>query len=195
MTAPFVLTDEEGRLLARVAHDAVCARVRRGQVPVVADPPAAFDARLGAFVTVESPAGNLRGCFGNVEPSGRLIDEIPLLATEAATTDRRFEPVRVGDLERLHVKVSVLSPMERLDAASPDDLLRRLRPRQDGVLLELPGARARSVYLPEVWEKLDDDPVVFLGSLSEKQGAAAGAWRSEFRAARFWTFRTRAWST
>jgi AMMECR1 domain-containing protein len=121
-----------------------------------------------------------------------LAAEVVRLAGEAATADTRFPSLALSDLEAFTVKVSVLGPRTPLVASSPDDLCAQLRPGTDGVVLELPRPGNRALFLPEVWAKVEDDPGVFLGALSEKQGAPASAWRDRFSEARVSTFQTRA---
>ena len=54
------------------------------------------------------------------------------------------------------------------------DLLEKLRPGVDGVILRDGGRRA--TFLPQVWEKLPDK-ADFLDHLCAKMGAAPDTWR------------------
>ena len=58
--------------------------------------------------------------------------------------------------------------------SSPEDLLNKLEPGEDGVVLQI-GSRQAS-YLPQVWEQLPDK-VQFLNNLAEKAGCAPDDWR------------------
>jgi len=81
------------------------------------------------------------------------------------------QPAEVGELQ---FEVSVLTEPKPLEFASPEDLLSKLRPHLDGVILNLNGRRA--TFLPQVWEQLPDK-VTFLDQLSQKAGYGPGEWR------------------
>ena len=74
-----------------------------------------------------------------------------------------------------HLEVSVLSIPRPLDFKSPEELLAKLRPQVDGVVLQV--GRSGATYLPQVWEQLPAKKD-FLGHLAEKAGLKADAWRA-----------------
>jgi len=74
----------------------------------------------------------------------------------------------------LELEISVLTEPQALAFSSPEDLLARLRPLEDGVVLQV-GERS-ATYLPQVWEHLPDR-VKFLDSLARKAGGEPGDWR------------------
>jgi AmmeMemoRadiSam system protein A len=118
--------------------------------------------------------GNLRGCIGSLEARRPLIIDVRDNAVSAAFSDPRFPPVAPHELEDLHIEVSVLSPARRLPYDGPDDLIAKLRPGVDGVVIERGWHRA--TFLPQVWEKLPD-PREFLAHLCLKAGLAVDAYR------------------
>ena len=69
----------------------------------------------------------------------------------------------------------MLTVPEPLAFSSPDDLLARLHPHRDGVVLKI-GGRV-STYLPQVWAQLPDK-TAFLDSLAQKAGCNASDWRN-----------------
>ena len=97
-------------------------------------------------------------------------------ARNAALNDPRFDPVQHDELEDLKFEISVLTDPEPLPFSSPEDLLNKLHPRYDGVVLRV-GCRA-ATFLPQVWEHLPD-PKDFLNRLSEKAGCEPSAWRDQ----------------
>jgi len=127
-----------------------------------------------AFVTL-SVDGALRGCmidaFAAHEPLYRNVLRNTILA---ATEDERFPAVVPEEIDDIRIAVSVLTPPEMLEFADPDELIAKLEPGVDGVILTLDDAT--SAYLPEVWETFPD-PVDFLSNLSEKAGLATDRWR------------------
>jgi AmmeMemoRadiSam system protein A len=118
--------------------------------------------------------GDLRGCIGSLMAHRSLMEDVRHNALAAAFEDPRFSPVQVRELSNLVVEVSVLSAPEPLDFDGPDDLIRKLRPNVDGVLIERGWNRA--TFLPQVWEQIPD-PEEFLGHLCRKAGLPANAWR------------------
>jgi AmmeMemoRadiSam system protein A/AmmeMemoRadiSam system protein B len=127
----------------------------------------------GCFVTL-TIGGQLRGCIGHIIAQEPLYKAIIDNATSAALRDTRFTPVRPDEVDKIEVEVSVLTAPEPLAFTTPEDLLAKLRPHRDGVVLQVNGRG--STYLPQVWEQIPDK-VVFLDSLSQKAGCPAGAWR------------------
>ncbi len=127
-----------------------------------------------SFVTLTRQDGSLRGCIGALEAYQPLAEDVREHALAAALEDYRFEPVRPAELPRLRIEISRLTPTAPLIYDGPDDLVRKLRPGIDGVVLS-DGVR-RATFLPQVWQKLPD-PVQFLGNLCNKMGASASLWR------------------
>ena len=70
----------------------------------------------------------------------------------------------------------MLTPTQPLVYDTPDDLVRRLRPQVDGVVL-LNGLN-RATFLPQVWHTVPD-PEQFLSMLCQKLGTRPDAWRHE----------------
>lgn len=166
---------EERKLLLELARRTVKEVVTANRLPAV-DPktfPAKFAEPKGCFVTL-TQNGALRGCIGNILPQMPLYQAIVGNAQSAAVRDHRFQPVRPDELDKLEVEVSVLTVPQPLAFSSPDDLLAKLKPHRDGVVLQV-GGRG-STYLPQVWEQIPDK-VMFLNTLSEKAGCAPDAWR------------------
>ena len=93
-----------------------------------------FDAVSGVFVTLKSGT-RLRGCIGSLEGRAPLREEVGGNALKAAFEDPRFRPLRVDELKRLHIEVSILTPPQNLNYSNADDLLRQLRPGIHGVTL------------------------------------------------------------
>jgi AmmeMemoRadiSam system protein A len=168
------LPPSERQLLLALAREAVRRAVSGEPLPGVAgcQVPPRLTRPSGCFVTL-TRAGELRGCVGNLEPRWPLWQAVVENAA-AATRDGRFSPVTRDELDTLELEISVLTVPAPLPFASPEDLLARLTPGRDGVVLEF-GPR-RATFLPQVWEKLPDRRR-FLEELSLKAGAAADAWR------------------
>ena len=125
------------------------------------------------FVTL-TENGELRGCIGHISPQEPLYQAVVDNARNAAIRDPRFLPVQPGEAGKIKIEISVLTEPKPLPFTSPEDLLAKLQPGKDGVVLKLDGRSA--TFLPQVWEQLPDK-VEFLNHLSEKAGCASGDWR------------------
>lgn len=118
-------------------------------------PPAGGPGPAGVFVTLERE-GALRGCIGHIQPvCASLYEEIAQVAVAAALEDPRFPPLRVSELEGLHVEVSVLEPPQPV----PEGQL--LDPRIEGLILEWMGRRGVLLpALPGVNDPAEQDRIV-----------------------------------
>ena len=167
---------EDGKILVDLAARTVAEVVEQGTQPAidVTEMPEGLTQRRACFVTL-TKGGELRGCIGSIFPGEPLCQAVIERARSAATEDPRFPPVKPEELDELKIEVSVLTIPKRLEFESAEDLLAKLRPDIDGVVLRI-GPR-QSTYLPQVWEQLPD-PEDFMSRLSQKAGLAADAWRS-----------------
>lgn len=80
--------------------------------------------------------------------------------------------------------ISVLGPREPLAANSEQDLLEKLRPGIDGLVLR--DGAAMATFLPSVWENLRE-PRRFLHELERKAGLPAGHWSPTLQFERYRT--------
>jgi len=169
------LTDDEQRTLLKLARQALESGVRGQEFPAILlqSLPERLQAQGASFVTL-TINGNLRGCIGALEPYQPLSQDVCEHAIAAALQDYRFPVVCEEELPLIVIEVSRLTAPCPLEYCSPDDLLSKLRPEIDGVVLR-DGPR-RATFLPQVWEKLPN-PADFLDSLCYKMGASPDLWR------------------
>ncbi len=171
------LTEEEKQMLLHIAREALESGVKGGTLPslnwtsltpCLREPGASF-----VTLTVN---GDLRGCIGALEPYQPLAEDVREHAIAAALEDPRFPPVQPHELEDIQIEVSHLTAPTKLEYKDPDDLLAKLRPHVDGVILRDEWRRA--TFLPQVWEKIPDK-AEFLSNLCYKMGASANFWRQK----------------
>ncbi|BBO91206.1 AmmeMemoRadiSam system protein B [Desulfosarcina ovata] len=134
---------------------------------------AALKAKSGTFVTLKID-NQLRGCIGSLSARGSIVDGVRDNALNAAFHDPRFPPLSRKELDQVHIEVSVLTDPVPLDYSDGDDLLVKLRPGIDGVIIRR--GYASATFLPQVWEQLPR-PDQFLSNLCMKAGLPAGQWR------------------
>ena len=188
--ARFAFTLAEKRQLLDIARRAIFAAARRQPLPEIdldALTPALREP-AACFVTLHID-GLLRGCTGSLVARRPLAEEVSLTAAQTALQDPRFAPVSPEEVPLLDIEISVLTPPEPLAFNSSDELVEKLRPGVDGVILYL-GAR-RATFLPQVWERVPE-PERFLEMLCQKMGLPGDAWRAgDLRAE---TYQCIAWS-
>jgi uncharacterized protein len=169
------LTPEEKKTLLKLARQSLEAGVR-GNLPAPLDEASltpTLRAEGASFVTL-TINGNLRGCIGALEPYQALYEDVREHAVAAALEDYRFPTIQESELGRIGIEVSRLTVPVPLKYTDSDDLLLKLNPGKDGVILR-DGFR-RATFLPQVWEKIPI-PAEFLANLCYKMGAAPDSWR------------------
>ncbi len=171
------LTAEEKGTLLELARQALEGGVRGEKLPPLdlESMPPRLQKQGASFVTL-TIAGNLRGCIGALEARQPLAKDVREHAIAAALQDFRFPNVRPEELRQIEIEVSRLTAPIPLDYSAPEDLLSKLRPGIDGVLLR--DSSRRATFLPQVWEKLPD-PAEFLDNLCYKMGTAPDLWRKK----------------
>jgi len=169
------LTSEEKHHLLALAREAISetAHNRRSTDVDLDTLPDVFREDGASFVTL-TKSGHLRGCIGCLEAYRPLALDVQQNAISAAFHDPRFPPVTADEVDRLCVEISVLTPPEPLVYDGSDDLIAKLRPNIDGVVIQRGWQRA--TFLPQVWEKLHN-PHEFLQHLCLKAGMPADAYR------------------
>ncbi len=169
------LTDDEKKALLSLARETLERGVRQQALPPIDDASLTPTLRAegASFVTL-TKQGELRGCIGSLEPHQSLVEDVRERALQAALQDYRFPPVQPVELPGIKIEVSRLTKPIALDYASADDLLLKLRPGVDGVILRNGGRRA--TFLPQVWEQIPQ-PAEFLSQLCAKMGAPRDLWR------------------
>ena len=172
------LTFEEQQTLLRLGRAAM-ERAVRGEKLAPLDE-ATLSPHLheqgSSFVTLTID-GQLRGCIGGLEARQSLAEDVRQHAVAAALEDPRFPPVTQDELNGIQIEVSRLTRPHPLEYKDAEDLLSKLRPHVDGVILR-DGMYHRGTFLPQVWEKIPD-PAEFLNNLCYKMGVSKNLWRNK----------------
>lgn len=173
------LTPEQGATLVALARQTLTRHFGRTITPaarknldtMLADQ--ALQARCGTFVTLKSN-NQLRGCIGSLSATVPIASGVRENALNAALHDPRFSPLQMKELDAVHIEVSVLSEPVPLSYRNADDLVAKLEPGVDGVIIKKEYVSA--TFLPQVWEQLPQ-PEPFLSHLCMKAGLPAEQWR------------------
>jgi len=165
--------DERTKLLNMASQAVTCAAEYHQQIALPAEN---YSKTLlehrATFVTL-TKFGQLRGCMGALDAIESLVQNVMRNGFNAARRDPRFDPVAIGELDDIDIDISVLSPPVRLEVKSESELLDRLRPGVDGLILE--DGACRATYLPSVWDQLPDSSD-FVRQLKLKAGLPASYW-------------------
>ncbi|QPO10500.1 AmmeMemoRadiSam system protein B [Thalassospira sp. A40-3] len=136
------------------------------------------------FVTLKK-AGQLRGCIGSIMAHAPLATDLCENAFKAAFRDPRFAGLGRDEInDDLELSISVLSPPTPFPFDSEADLIGKLTPFEDGIILS--DGNRRGLFLPQVWDQLPD-PRDFLAQLKRKAGLPMDHWSPNMRAERFIT--------
>ena len=169
----------DGSLMIALARSAISSRLG-WQFALDASAPF-LDQPAATFITL-TKNGQLRGCIGSLQAHRSLREDIEANAQAAAFQDPRFEPLKFDELRQVRIEVSLLSHLAPIEFSSEADLLSKLRPGEDGLVLEL--GRQRGTFLPQVWQTLPT-PEAFFGELKRKAGLPRDFWDAGIRVSRY----------
>ncbi len=169
-----LLTEEEGRAALRLAREAIETYLKTGK-RIKPNLTGGFKEKRGVFVSIHRD-GELRGCIGHPYPTLPLGEAIVDAAISAATSDPRFEPVRIEELDKLKLEVTVLTPME-LVKAKPKDLPKEIIIGKHGLLVRK--GMYSGLLLPQVPVEQHWDVEEFLSYTCMKACLPPDAWWDE----------------
>jgi MEMO1 family protein len=172
-------SDEQGQVLVKLARQTIMEKlgmdvpgsVSQDLVSALGDD--CFDLHYGTFVTLKIK-GQLRGCIGSLTSTETVAEGVRRNALNAAFHDPRFSPLTLDELDRITVEVSILTEPQPLSFRGGQDLINKLRPHVDGVIVRK--GYARATFLPQVWDQLPL-PEDFLSHLCMKAGLSSHAWK------------------
>ncbi|MDR9501324.1 MAG: AmmeMemoRadiSam system protein A [Desulfurivibrionaceae bacterium] len=172
------LSASQGEILVRLARQTITSLL--GMAPENELDPADLSAPLfqekrGVFVTLHKN-GELRGCIGSLIGSESLVESVRHQAENAAFHDPRFPRLQAEELADIQVEISILTAPAPLSFTDPAELVAKLRPHIDGVILSSDGHQA--TFLPQVWDQLPE-PEDFLGHLAMKAGLPQEGWQHQ----------------
>jgi AmmeMemoRadiSam system protein A len=156
---------EERVLLLKVARDSIHAALEGRDIRTNAPTEHLAEAR-GAFTTLYV-RGALRGCVGYVYPITSLYRTVAETARAAAFEDSRFPPLTKEEEQDLTVHISVLSPLQAVEAGE-------VEVGRHGLLVSQ-GSR-RGLLLPQVPVEHAWDRYTFLEQACRKAGLPSNAW-------------------
>ncbi|PAJ73871.1 AmmeMemoRadiSam system protein A [Pseudoalteromonas sp. NBT06-2] len=133
--------------------------------------------KKASFVTLYTQ-GNLRGCIGTYIADTPLYKDVCDHTYSSACEDPRFLPLTESELNTVSFHISILSELIEIENLSENQLLVKLKPKIDGLMLKHGGRRA--IFLPSVWEQLSTAEE-FVTALKQKGGWAKSFWTNDFK--------------
>ncbi|MEJ2608584.1 MAG: AmmeMemoRadiSam system protein A [Candidatus Thiodiazotropha sp.] len=179
------LTENSRNLLLEIAWSSIRQGLDSGR-PLTLNPidyPLELQEKRASFVTLNHQ-GTLRGCIGHLEAQAPLAIDVAENAFSAAFQDPRFPPLDKLEIDNLTLHISVLTPSSSLLFESEADLIEKIRPGIDGLILV--EGRHRGTFLPSVWESLPDTQS-FLHHLKQKAGLPGDYWSESIKVFRYET--------
>lgn len=169
------LSDQEGMYLLEVARKTIESELYKdkaiSQGEELSSPK--FSEKRGTFVTL-TINNNLRGCIGHIIEQDSLLEGIKENAINAAFKDYRFSPLSKSEWGNVKIEISILTNPAPLEYSDADDLLKKIRPNIDGVIIKQGFYQA--TFLPQVWEQLPDKKEFFT-HLCLKAGLDGNEWK------------------
>ncbi len=170
-------SEEQGQALVQLARKTIQERLgiqsEEGESLSQTLTEDAFQAKRGVFVTLNKK-GRLRGCIGCLEARESVLDGVRHNAINAAFRDPRFTPVARSEMDDMDIEISILTDPMPLEYTDYKDLLAKLRPGIDGVIIRL--GYAGATFLPQVWDQLPKKEE-FLAHLCAKAGLPSDEWK------------------
>lgn len=129
-----------------------------------------LSAKRGAFVTLKVD-GRLRGCIGYPLPHKALIETIAEMAVAAATQDYRFIPLKVEELPRTRIEISVLT------LPKPVKEVKEIEVGRHGIIVSK--GIAKGLLLPQVPSEYGWDLETYLRHGCLKAGLDEDEWQKD----------------
>ncbi len=169
-------TVEDGEFAIKAARQVLETYLNNGKVPKIMFPKK-FKQEGGVFVTLHKyPSNDLRGCIGFPEPIFALKKAIPEAAVAAATKDPRFPPMKLKELSKVIIEVSLLTPPQVIRVKDPDKLPDAIAVGRDGLIASM--GFSRGLLLPQVPVEQGWDAEMFLSHTCLKAGIPPERWRT-----------------
>ncbi|MBU4319369.1 MAG: AmmeMemoRadiSam system protein A [Proteobacteria bacterium] len=167
-----ILNKKQQQELLKIARASVEGYIRSGSAAKFSISDDRLKVKEGAFVTLRKD-GKLRGCIGQIIPSGKALWQVVRdMAVAAAVEDNRFLPVRAEELEELKYEISVLSAPRKINNWQGIEL------GKHGVIIKK-GLRS-GVFLPQVADETGWSKEEFLAQLCcQKAGLSADCYKND----------------
>ncbi|MEM4312141.1 MAG: TIGR00296 family protein [Nitrososphaerales archaeon] len=172
------VSDEEGKLMVKEARNIIESVIKglKPKMSYISNLKIANE-KIGVFVTLDKifeGKKELRGCIGFPLPQKPLRESLMEAAIASAMEDPRFYPVTKDELDKILVKVSLLTEPKLLKVNSPLDYPKRIVIGRDGLMVKW--TFGSGLLLPEVPIEFNWNAEEFLTHACIKAGASPDQW-------------------
>jgi uncharacterized protein (TIGR00296 family) len=175
------ITHETGKILIEFARQNIEHYLSHGKpLHVPSEIKEKFDQKSGAFVTLsvyEKAGNNLRGCIGYILPYYSLWETVSKVSIAAAVDDPRFPAVKIQDMEKIIVEVSVLTVPKQILVKTPNEYLSKIQIGRDGLIVSQDGRQGLLLPQVPVEHGRNWDVQTFLEHTCEKAWLPRNAWK------------------
>lgn len=163
------LCKADKQVLKTIAKKSILARLK-GKAYNPHTDTEALKTKCGAFITIHTKKGKLRGCIGHLADDMPLYQCVAQMASAAAFDDPRFYPLRAYEYDEITIEISVLTPMKRIYNINEFQLHR------DGIFMRK-GNRS-GTFLPQVADDVKWTKEEFFGHCAQdKVGIGWDGWK------------------
>lgn len=170
-----MLSEKEKKFLLELARETLRDYLCKEEIKKPHGLSKIMEEKRGVFVSLHE-GKELRGCIGSLSPDEPLYTGVMKNVINAAVRDPRFKPVKLEELDKLEIEISVLSEPKELHFESVKGLMEKLHPKKDGVIISK--WQYSATFLPQVWEHFFSKEE-FLTSLCLKAGLPPEAWKDK----------------
>ena len=112
----------------------------------------------------------------------KLTEDVAENAFKAAFADKRFSPLTQDEFASCQMSIAILSPLSAVEFSSEDDLITKIRPGIDGLILQ--DEKNIGTFLPMVWFA-HAEPKEFWRHLKLKANLPEDHWSETIKVFRF----------
>lgn len=163
-----MLSTDVKKLIFKIVRQTIESRFDSKVKPMECPLDEVFNQSLGLFVTINKHGG-LRGCIGYVKPYKPLYYALIDLASAAAFSDNRFNPVQESEVKDLRFEISLLSPLILVED------INEIVVGRDGLMIE--HSWGSGLLLPQVATKYHWTKEQFLEETCHKACLDANCWK------------------
>lgn len=169
------MIESEKLVALRLARNAIESELLKTPLGRLEQLPAVFGEEGAVFVTLKTKEGSLRGCVGSLIAHRSLYEDIIENSIASAFRDPRFPSLNITELPFIKIELSLLHTPSEVMYSSPSELLNKIVPFEDGLIIKYEDAQA--TFLPSVWEEIPSKEE-FISRLCQKAGLEADFYKS-----------------
>lgn len=166
----FSLTNAQKEKLLKIARESIENFVKEGKIVSLQEEDPVLKTKTGVFVTIKEH-GMLRGCIGFTEPIFPLCEGVQKAGILAGTQDPRFRPLSRDELPHIHLEISVLTPLRKINN------VKEIIVGKHGIMISKEGKRG--LLLPQVAVEYGWNREQFLDQTCIKANLPYGCWKKD----------------